>query len=386
MSRRFVFFLSKDEFYLSHFENRGKFLKSKGNVEIYVIAEKTSEVFVDKIKKQGITFIDSKIKRASCNPITEIKNIYHVCRILKAIEPDIITNFGSKCITYGTLAAKIVLKKVAIINNLVGLGYTYSARGIKAFVIKNIIYILYRVLLSPKNGYVVCENKDDFEKYIQEGLVDPERIFLVPGAGVDVDKYKPARLNEERNAEDIIVLMACRLLKSKGVYTYVESSKSVKSMGKKIRFQLAGKIDLENPDSISNDELRKWIEKGYIDYLGFREDMNVVMQEADIFCLPSYYGEGMPRCLAEAASCGLPIITSDNVGCRDAVENSNGLLVEAKRSDELTKAILTLVNDKRLRYQMSEKGRELAEKEFDERKILLKLDDIYHKCYKDLKD
>ena len=93
--------------------------------------------------------------------------------------------------------------------------------------------------------------------------------------------------------------------------------------------------------------------------------MPEVMRKASIVCLPTYYREGLPKTLLEAAATGRPVIATDVPGCREIVRNEeNGLLVPVKNANRLAGAITRLAENRQLRIKMGEFGRKLVEAEF----------------------
>ena len=102
-----------------------------------------------------------------------------------------------------------------------------------------------------------------------------------------------------------------------------------------------------------------------------------IFAKASIICLPSYR-EGLPRVLIEAASSGLPIITTDVPGCREIVKNNfNGILVQVKNSNAIADAIITLLKEPQLINYMGANGRKLAMNEFNEENFIKNSIKIY---------
>ena len=150
---------------------------------------------------------------------------------------------------------------------------------------------------------------------------------------------------------------------------------------KEAKFIIAGKMDVGNPESLTNDQLKTALKGKNIDYLGFKENISEVISDSTIFVLPSYYGEGFPKIIAEAAACGRPVITTNNVGCRDAIiEGKTGLLIPKKNINRLVVAIKYLLEKPDLIQKMGLNARNLAEKEFDIRLIV----DAHLKIYRQL--
>ena len=86
---------------------------------------------------------------------------------------------------------------------------------------------------------------------------------------------------------------------------------------------------------------------------------------------PSFYREGLPKSVIEASAVGLPVITTDSVGCRDTVdEGVNGFIVPPHRPDMIADRLRRLVNDEDLRRRMGRASRLKAEKEYDVRDVV----------------
>jgi glycosyltransferase involved in cell wall biosynthesis len=148
-----------------------------------------------------------------------------------------------------------------------------------------------------------------------------------------------------------------------------------------VRFVLVGNQDLANPTSVSTTQLRAWVEEGAIEYWGYRTDMSEVLPAAGIVVLPSYYGEGLPKVLIEAAACGRPVVTTDHPGCRDAVEPGvTGVLVPVRNAQALAIAIQDLLDDPDKCAAMGRAGRDLAERAFDVKQVV----DAHLQIYEEL--
>ncbi|MDC9725357.1 MAG: glycosyltransferase family 4 protein, partial [Gammaproteobacteria bacterium] len=201
----------------------------------------------------------------------------------------------------------------------------------------------------------------DMSALVGAGGVKAEKSRMIRGSGVDLDKYTVA----PEPQSDLVIIMASRLLKDKGVYEFVEAARKIKAKGIKVRFQLVGEPDLGNPESVTHDDIQGWRTEGIVECLGYRTDIAELFSGANIVVLPSYYGEGLPKVLIEAAACGRAVITTDMPGCRDAIEPGlTGMLVPARDAISLKNAMVSLLEDPITRQKMGLEGRDLAEREF----------------------
>ena len=223
---------------------------------------------------------------------------------------------------------------------------------------------LYQVaLLASKK--VIFQNKDDQYLFYKLKIINKKKISnIVNGSGVDLNSYPFSSLPSKP-----IFLMISRLLIDKGVREYVSAAKIVRLNFPNARFQLAGYLD-NNPSAISNDELKSWIEKGYIEYLGEHKSVQPILKSCRYFVLPSYR-EGTPRSTLEALSTGRPIITTDVPGCRETViNNKNGLIVPVKNSVALANAMINLLTEKDEKLEnMAQESFLLAKSKYEINKV-----------------
>ena len=227
-----------------------------------------------------------------------------------------------------------------------------------------IVKILYR--FSQKfSCKTFFQNPDDLDLFIRSKLVQPQKTGLLPGSGVDVNRFFPLK---KRRSELFQFLLFGRLLWEKGIREYVEAAKIVKARIADVEFQLLGVVDDANPRCISESQLRVWEQDGYIVWLGSADDVRPFIAAADCVVLPSYR-EGTPRSLLEAASMGKPLITTNTPGCKQVVEDGeNGYLCEAKDPIHLASVMEKMLNmSEERRMSMGEKGRNKMVVEFDEK-------------------
>ena len=183
-----------------------------------------------------------------------------------------------------------------------------------------------------------------------------------------------------------VVVMASRLLKDKGVREFVYAATRLREQGVVCRFVLAGEPDSGNPHSISTEEVATWRSSGVVEVVGYCADIAALFRNSHVVVLPSYYGEGLPKVLVEAAACGRPIVTTQSPGCRDAITPGvSGFLVPPREIPSLAAAIRKLVDDPGLRERMGRAGRQLAEERYGIEKIVAAHLEIYANTFADMK-
>lgn len=169
------------------------------------------------------------------------------------------------------------------------------------------------------------------------------------------------------------------MVKEKGVLVLIEAAEKLrKDYSDKIDFWLCGGLS-NNPNGIKESELRAKCDGSYIQWLGFRTDVKELLQKACIVAFPSYYREGVPKSLIEAAAIGRPIITTNSIGCKDTVEDGfNGFLIPIKNSDVLADKLKILIDNKDLRLKMGKNSRKIAERDFSLENVVNKHLEIYN--------
>src|SRR5690606_16534222 len=120
------------------------------------------------------------------------------------------------------------------------------------------------------------------------------------------------------------------------------------------------------PSAISVEELEFLHHRKIIHYHGFQQYVAHLLRSSDVFVLPTYYREGIPRSILEALSIGMPIITTNTPGCKETVtKGSNGILVEPHNLDSLIAAIRYYLENPNKIAPMGKESRKLAEGRFN---------------------
>lgn len=363
---RILIITTQDRFFLSHIRERASYFKEQGCV-IGVAAQKTSNELVKKIRSLGFNFFDTKIERQSVNPISQAIALFRLFKIQTRFKPDISYHLGAKAIFYGTFVARLYNSKVGIVNAPIGLGYVFASNSLKAKFLRPLILQLYRLFLNPSRSRVIVENFEDINYFMKKGFLNPKDAFCILGAGVNTDHFSPLPFSERNKV--CTVVMASRLIREKGVFDFVEAANQLCKRKVPVRMQLIGAPDYGNPSSLTCEEFDVIKKNPSVECLGFQQDVAPFLQKAHICCLPSFYREGLPRILLEAASCGLAILTTDTIGCKEAIREKNGLLFTPHNTKELVDLIEYLVNHPNELKQMSQASRSVSISYFDSGKI-----------------
>jgi glycosyltransferase involved in cell wall biosynthesis len=327
--------------------------------------------YTARLQELGFRWIQFPMARRNLNPLLEAITILRLARLYRCVKPELVHHFTVKCVLYGSLVSRLLGIR-SVVNSVTGLGYIFTeGDGSRRRWLRRIVKLLYRILL--RRTYVIFQNPDDQAIFIQNDLIDPQRVALIRGSGVDILRFSP-RPEEEGLP---VVILPARLLWDKGVAEFVQAAHLLRAEGIQARFALVGDSDPENPSSVPLAQIQEWEREAVIEWWGWVEDMAEIYAKAHIVCLPSYR-EGLPKTLIEAAACGRPIIASDVPGCREVVRSDeNGLLVPSHDPLALADAVRLLVKNPSLRREMGTRGREIAVKEFSTVQIISQTLSVY---------
>lgn len=359
-------------------------LKAQGN-EVIALTPKGADF--DKFAPLGIEAIEYSINRGSLNPLSALKTIQEITRILRQTKPDIVHTFMLKPNIYGAFAAKIAGLD-CVINSLTGLGSFYIDESPKSRILRFVIESLNRIAFKIAKK-VLFQNRDDLELYVRKGILKREKAILIRGSGIDTQVFAPAnqdsyhamrqKLSKEWNLpitkDSMITLMIARAIAHKGVREYYKAAEILKMQNPDSLFLYVGGVDLGNISSMREEFLRN---SSAVVYLGQRNDIRELIGACDLFVLPSYR-EGIPRTLLEAGSMAKPLITTNAVGCREVVENGkNGFLVSIGDANALAQRIAQLSKNKDLQARFGQASREKVCAEFSTETIVQSYLSLYH--------
>jgi glycosyltransferase involved in cell wall biosynthesis len=369
-----VVLFANTDWYLYNFRrDLAMALRERGD-EVVLLSPKGE--YAKRLMEMGFRWVEFPLSRRGMNPLGELGSVYKLYQFYKKEKPTLVHHFTVKCVLYGSLAAHLAGVK-AIINSITGLGYLFLPGSLLKNMLRAFIRAWYR--FAMRGTQVIFENAEDQAVFLQHDFIHPWDGHLIPGVGVDIRRFVPT----PEPGENPVVLLAARLLWDKGVGEFVEAARSLHEKGLQVRFALSGRTDPGNPASIPDAQIEAWHDEGVIEWWGWSEDMAAILANVNIFCLPSYYREGLPTVIMEASASGRPVVTTDWPGCRDAVINGmTGLLVIAKDTTSLADAIRKLVTDPDLRQKMGVAGRALVEEKFSSIKILAQILSVYERAGK----
>ena len=364
--RRVLFVVTEDWYFVSHRLPLAIAARDAG-FDV-AVATRVSE-HGQQITASGIRLVPFELSRRSGNPLSEI---FRLVRLYQHERPTIVHHVALKPVLYGTLAARLA-RVPGIINAVAGLGWLFSSRRRLAQLMRPWVRLVLIRLLAAPHVRTIVQNPDDRALLVQAGL-RPSQLQLIRGAGVDTQAFVPG----EAPPPPVTVMLVSRMLWDKGVAEFVDAAHLLHARGLGARFVLVGEPDSANPAAIPLAQLREWHGHNGIEWWGRREDMPTVLRQAHIACLPSFYGEGIPKSLLEAMACGLPIVTTDAPGCREVVTDAdNGFLVPVRDAAALAAALEKLIRDPALRQRMGQRSRARALAEFSQEQVIAETLQLY---------
>ncbi|WP_445004380.1 glycosyltransferase family 4 protein [Halomonas mongoliensis] len=324
--------------------------------------------YSEEVDALGIRVEKYDLDRHSLNPLKFLKQYLSLARKIQKISPSSVFCYAVKPIIMGSFAARMLgVKNVFCL--VTGLGYAFCADGLKPKIVRYVARQLYGCasLLSAVFIFQNEFDKEELEKgwlFRLSGKLGKKRL-VVPGSGVDVEKYAYSRLDLSRFS---FICMA-RLIKEKGVFEYAEAARIVKEEYPEVEFYLAGELDEKLVSSVQKDDLEKWQSNCGVVYIGKVDDVKSWLGKSSFFVLPSYR-EGTSRAILEAMSIGRPVITTDVPGCNGpVVDGLNGFIVPPRDSGALSKAMKKILKDKEIIISMSEESRKRAVEVYDVKKV-----------------
>lgn len=328
-----------------------------------VIALAPPDAFSPKLEEMGCRFVPIVMDNKGTNPVKDLAVAITYWKSLREIRPAVFLGYTIKPNVYGSLAAQAL--GIPVINNVSGLGTAFLGNG----ALQRIVEKLYRMALW-RSRRVFFQNEDDRALFVERRLVSPERTGVLPGSGIDLERFTPEPLPACGDSS-LRFLLIGRVLYDKGVGEFVEAARALKSEGQRGRFAILGFLDVENRTAVPHATMDAWVAEGAIEYLGTTDDVRPYIAAADCVVLPSYR-EGTPRTLLEAAAMARPLIATDVPGCREVVDDGvTGMLCRMKDPGDLARCMRAIIAmSPEQRRAMGLAGRRKMEGQFDEQLVI----------------
>jgi len=325
----------------------------------------------------GMRFIPLKLKVGIGGPTAEIKSLLTLRAAIESSRADLVHLVSLKNVLLGGMLLR-GRKQVYLLGAVTGLGSMFVEQRKLYSLLRPLVLFGLKAVFRRSGTIMAVENPDDQEFFINAGVIIRDQCVVVPGAGLPKNVIVPAA----HRSEVPVVLCVCRMIRNKGIPQLIEAARILRGEGQSFELWLVGDIDTDNPTSLTREELRSAENDGAIKWLGRRTDVAELLKKTDIFCLPTYYREGLPRALVEASAAGCAIVTTDVPGCREVVvDGVNGRLVSPRDVVSLADALRSLLREPEKRRQMGRESRRRFEELFTMSRSL----EAFNHCYAALK-
>jgi glycosyltransferase involved in cell wall biosynthesis len=323
-----------------------------------------------KFSKAGFAYYPYHLNR-QVSPLSDMRTLGELVGIFRNLKPQIVHTFDAKPGLWGSYAARLAGVPI-IITTVTGLGSLYSNDSLPIRFLRTIFQTLQR-FASRICDLTIFQNHDDAHQFISAGVVSDKKAAVILGSGVSTDVFDPSLVSDEQRTlarakfglqpEEVVVTMISRVMRSKGVMEFMSAAREAQLLFPRVRFVLVGPEDDESVDRLTAAELTEL--KQTVLCPGPRRDVATVLAMSDVFVLPTVYREGIPRSLLEAASIGLPLVTTNAPGCNEVVEDGiNGFLVPLRDAKALWQAIVRLLEQPELRRRFGGISRQRAVERF----------------------
>lgn len=348
--------------------------------EVTLVGSEAPEPFA----AQGIPYHRYSLSRA-LDPLADWRTLRELLALFRRHRPTVVHSYDTKPAMLASFAARLTGVPVRI-RTLTGMGYVFSSRSPRALLLRPVDHVM-QAAASRAASMTVFQNRDDHAYFLRHRLARPETSALIPGSGIDVELLRSQRpsadaladLRRELGIEGRrVVTMVSRLVRSKGVLEFCAAAPAVRRERPDVEFLLVGPLGSEGWQAVPRDAVEG---NPDVRWLGPRPDVPALLAISDVFALPTYYREGIPRALLEAGAMELPLIATDMPGCRDVVRHDwNGILVPPRNAQALKDALLSLVGASReaLR-QLGANSRAHVEENFTLEHVTEAYADIYRR-------
>ena len=371
---KLIIVVNEDRFFLSH-RKEIAMRAAKSGFDVTIVCKDTGRRA--EIEQLGMKMVEMPIDPTGLSLGAELKSFLFLWSFFRKQKPDIVHLVGLKCSLWGGLAGRL--------THVRGMLMAYSGLGV--LFIKEPLSVTARGTLAvlrfnhrKDNAIALFQNAEDKALFIKHKVVRDSQCRFIKGSGVDLSEfaYRP-----DPSGDVVTVIFTGRMIREKGVMDLCDAAERLRAEYQgRVRFIMCGRLSAA-AGALTGEEIEARCDGDYIQWLGFRTDVKDLLTASNIIVFPSYYREGVPKSLIEAAAIGLPIITTDSVGCRDTVEEGvNGFKVPVKDSAALAEKIRVLVDDRALRQRMGKESRKIAERDFS-------LDDVVSRhmaIYRELLD
>src|ERR1051325_2996610 len=340
---KLLYLVTEDWFFVSHFLPMARTAKAAG-FEVVVATRVRNHA--SRIETEGFRVVPLESERRSLSIVEALRGFLRIMRLVRSERPDIVHCIALRMVAIGGLAAKAGGAKRLVLAPT-GLGLLWSEESaFNRFARATLRFVVGR-WLRRRDTHYLFENTDDPREF---GLENSPAVTIVPGAGVAPEEFQPS---PDPPAPPLRVAVVARMIEAKGIGDAVEAAQRARALGAPVELNLYGAPDSSSRRSGSEADLRAWSQQSGIRWHGPTDDVAEVWRTHHVAMLLTWYREGVPRSLIEAAASGRPSVTTDSPGCRDLVRDRHeGILVPLRDTEAAARALVELAEDIELRARL----------------------------------
>lgn len=330
--------------------------------DISVVCLKELGVFAKKLHE-----LDIEVILIPHTKRTDYFTFVKLAHILREKKIDIIHTHNTQPFIDGTLAALLAGVKTVVHTDHSRVFPDKPRYMVAERVLSNFAYKIIGV------SDTVVNNLMHYEKI-------PKGRMLTIHNGINAEDYELS-VNIKNTRRELglydsspVLGISSRLSHLKGISYLLKSMCDIRRVHKNVMLLIIG--DGPERKQLEQETIALGLQKQVL-FLGERENIQPFFKIFDIFVLPSL-SEGMPICLLEAMASGCPIVTTKVGGVPEMIENGkNGLLVNPANSEDLSKAILSLLENESLRHSLAIEGKRIVRERFCALKMAKTYEQIY---------
>jgi glycosyltransferase involved in cell wall biosynthesis len=333
-----------------------------------VLVSGPGELLERMASRLGVECIALPMRRCIA-PLADLLALVRLWWILGNQKPDIVEFSTPKAGLLGMIAARLrsLPRRVYMLRGL----KLERSSGFKRW----ILLTAERVACACAH-VVLCNSKSLRAEALALGLAPAGKLLVLgegSSNGVDVERFSPGpsavRDKFSIPGEAPVVGFVGRLTRDKGLPELIEAFDRILVAMPAAHLLLVGWFDAAE-DALDSELRTRILSNPRIHCTGFVSDVAPYYRAMDVMVLPTWR-EGFPNAVLEAAASGIPVVTTESTGARDAViPEVTGLLIPPGYPEAIYESVVKLLRDPERRFHMGRAGRAWVMEHYSEERVL----------------